>query len=222
MAYLTLQQGQPISRQELVKALWPNMEWATALRNLNTTVYQLRRSLEPTLKHGAYSRYIFYESGCYWLGGDGPHWVDVTAFKSYIKQARAETAVPQAITLYQKAIQLYRGDYLADVIATGISSFVKQNRLHQLFLAALEEVGKLYQQQEQDDKARDTYLKILTLDPYRESVCQQLALLSQSPDSRLDSLAYCQRLAATLKDELDLILGQELQDHHNRQNSRDK
>ncbi len=220
LAHLALRQGQPVSRQELVEALWPDMDWTTALRNLNTTVYNLRRSLEPNIERGSHSRYIFYESGHYWLGGDEPHWVDATAFKSYIRQAREETAVPQAIALYQKAIQLFRGDYLADVITAGVGSHVEQNRLHQLLLTALEEIGNLYQQQGQPEKARQTYLKILSLDPYRESVCQQLAHLSQGQSNRLDALAYCQRLAATLKDELDLILSQEMFAKHDPNNKK--
>lgn len=209
--FLVLKQGKPVTRDELLAALWPKLDSSSALSKLNTAVYNLRRSLEPELQQGDESHYIFHEDGCYWLGGSHPHWIDVDAFRLGIRQARLETAVDQAISHYQAAVSLYRGAYLID-LTTALDSGIKdkQDSLRQLYLDALEELGNLYQQQEQIDLARDVYLKILALDPGRESACQQLTRLSRGADSLMDNIAYCQRLAAVLKDELDLILSQDL------------
>lgn len=215
LVLLAFNKGEPISRDDLTKILWPQLEYKAALRNLNTTVYNLRRSLEPELEQGNESNYIFYESGFYWLGGNQPHQLDVDAFYLGIKQARLETAVSQAAHLYEKALALYRGDYLIDLITTnGIASIEEQMRLRTLYLSAMEELGGLYTQQEQIEMARKTYLKILSIDPTRESTCHLLAQLSHKAGSRPDSIAYCQRLASALKSELDLILNQEREDQH--------
>jgi len=214
LAYLALRQGQPVPRRELLEALWPDMERETGLHNLNTTVYNLRRCLEPSLTPGVDSQYIVFESGHYWLGGEGPHWLDVDLFKRNIKQARLETAVNRAIFLYQEAVQLYRGDYLLDVLPAGVGSHIEQNRLHQMFLTALEELGNLHERQAEPDKARDAYLQVLALDVRREKVAQQLARLSRREDNQIDNLSYCHRLATALKDELDLVLSQEIFARH--------
>ncbi|MCB9422606.1 MAG: PAS domain-containing protein [Ardenticatenaceae bacterium] len=217
---LALKRGKPATREELIEALWPELDSTTALRNLNTTIYNLRRSLEPQLKQGNESNYIFYETGHYWLGGSQPHWIDVDAFTLGIQQARMETAVDKAIYHYEEAVKLYQGDYLVDLITTtGIGSATEQTRLRQLFLNALEELGNLYQLYEQTEKARNTYLKILAIDPHRESAYHQLARLSHGTNTLMDSVAYCQRLAAALKDELDLILSQEMPCQENKRRS---
>ncbi len=218
LAYLALKQGQPVPRRELLEALWPEMERGTGLHNLNTTVYNLRRCLEPSLTPGVDSQYIVYQSGHYWLSGDGPHWLDVDLFKRNIKQARLETAVNRAIFLYQEAVQLYRGDYLMDVLPVGAGSHIEQNRLHQMYLTALEELGNLHEQQAEPEKARDAYMQILALDSRRENVSQQLAKLSRREDDRIDNLSYCHRLATALKDELDMILSHEIFVRHDPQN----
>lgn len=211
--FLALKRGEPVTREELTETLWPELDYAAALSSLNTTVYNLRRSLEPELKQGSESHYIFYEAGFYWLGGNQPHWIDVDAFKLGIQQARLETAVNQAIHHYQEAVTLYQGDYLLDLIATtGFDANAEQTRLRHLYLEALEELASLYQQQEQTEQARSTYLKILAIDSHRESAYQQLARLSYGSGTMMDSVAYCQRLAAALKDELDLILSEEMLD----------
>ena len=209
--FLALKKGEPVTREEITESLWPELDFATALRNLNTAIYNLRRSLEPELSRGDESNYIFYEAGSYWLGGNQPHWIDVEVFIRGIQQARLETAVAKSITLYEEAVALYRDDYLSDLIpATDFGSSSKQTRLRQLYLSALEELGTLYQQQEQTEQARSIYLKILAIAPHRENAFQQLARLSQGTDTLQDSVAYCQRLAAALKNELDLIMSQDL------------
>lgn len=208
---LAVKRGEPVAREALVNSLWPDLDPKTALRNLNTTIYNLRRSLEPELARGTESHYIFYESGFYWLGGNLPHWIDVDAFLSGIQQARLETAVDKAIQLYEESVTLYRDDYLSDLSATTrIDSDTEQARLRHLHLSALAELGDLYQQQEQIEQARNSYLKILAIDPHQVTAYQQLAQLSHGTDTLEDSIAYCQRLAAALKSELDLILSQEM------------
>jgi two-component SAPR family response regulator len=209
--FLVLKRGEPVKREDIIEALWPELDHATALRSLNKTIYNLRRSLEPELKQGNESHYIFYEDGFYWLGGNQPHRIDVDAFTQGIQQARLETAAAKATQLYEEAIALYGDDYLSDLVApTGINSSNEQIRLRQLYLSALEELGNLYQQQEQTEQARSIYLKTLALDPHRENAYQQLVRLSHGTDTLQDSVAYCQRLAAALKNELDLILSQDM------------
>ena len=55
--------GHPVHRDQLLDLLWPDLDYEAALRNLNTTVYNLRRSLEPELATVADSQYVIYEGG---------------------------------------------------------------------------------------------------------------------------------------------------------------
>lgn len=64
LAYLVLKRG-PVPRETLIEVLWPDLDYEAGLRNLNTTVYNLRRSLEPDLKRGSDSRFVIYEGSNY-------------------------------------------------------------------------------------------------------------------------------------------------------------
>jgi PAS domain S-box-containing protein len=106
LAFLALH-SQPVHREVLIEALWPDRDYAAALHNLNTTVYHLRKSLEPTLQHGSGSHYIHYESNCYLLDAGPSLALDVEAFETGIAQARREPDSEQAILFYRRALALY-------------------------------------------------------------------------------------------------------------------
>ncbi len=90
LALLALQRGRPVHRDVLVEALWAELKQSAAIHNLNTTVYALRRSLEPTLSRGTKSRYIHRQGDCYYLNGGRAHWLDLEAFEDGIAMARQE------------------------------------------------------------------------------------------------------------------------------------
>lgn len=211
LAYLAMAERHPVERDVLLELLWPEMEHDAALRNLNTTVYNLRRSLEPALERGANSRYIFQEAGHYWLGGDGPHWLDLKAFKVGIRRARIEPDTRRAIATYEKALDLYRGDYLADLVETGVYSPGEQERYREWYLSALEEAGQLYELEGHPNEAKNAYLKALSDAPWRETACQRLMRLLIRGGKQAEARHHCHRLRQALVDDLGLTPSRETQ-----------
>jgi two-component SAPR family response regulator len=209
LVYLAWQQGRPVPRDELLQRLWSDLPSAAALSNLNTTVYNLRHSLEPDLVQGGASKYISYDGGCYYLAGEAEPWLDVVVFERNIRLARQEGDLYQARQGYQSALSLYQGDYLQDLTATGIWQRSEQERLHQLYLEAMEELAILHEKAGQKEEAGAFYRRILSIDPYRESARRRLVGLSWGYSDRAAALIHCRGLADTLKQELDVILNQE-------------
>ncbi len=205
LAYLTLHRDSFIHREQLLDVLWPEQPYTSALQNLNSTIYRLRRSLEPNLKRGADSRYILYQNGNYALNGDNPHWLDVDALEKYLHQARQTQNLQTAQQAYQKGIALFRGDYLADLTNTNVWSAGESLRLQEMYLSALEELASLYEKQHHDQDAEDLYLKILTHDPYRESAHRQLRQLAIRRGERATAVARYHQLADILLDELNIL-----------------
>lgn len=208
LVYLVLKKG-PVPRETLIEVLWPDLDYEAGLRNLNTTVYNLRRSLEPKLKRGSDSIYVIYEGGNYRLDDCQSHWLDVQAFEQGIRRARIERNRDKALSIYKEILALYRGEYLTDLGNTEIVSSGEQHRLHQRFLAAMEEMGLLHEQNNQDEKAKETYQKIMAIDHCRETACQRLMRLLIRQGDTASAANYCRRLNEALRIELDTVPTQE-------------
>jgi PAS fold len=77
LALLALHHGQPLHREAVLEAMWPHLRRPAALRNLNTTIHSLRRSLEPGLERASDSSYIRNGSDSYVLASNLNHWLDI-------------------------------------------------------------------------------------------------------------------------------------------------
>lgn len=209
LALLAVNNGQPIHKERIVECLWPDMEDDSAQHNLHTAVHNLRRSLEPNLQRATDSRYIHYEKGCYLLNGETTHWLDVAVFEEAVSHARQTAEVHQSIASYQKAIDLYRDDFLVDLGSAISWHWREQERLRELYLDTLEKLGHLYEQQGQDKVATNIYLKALAVDPCRETACRQLMQICLRLSNRAAALAHFQRLAHALQTELDVMPSEE-------------
>lgn len=212
LAYLAIQRGQPVSRERLIEVLWPDLDYQAALHNLNTTVYNLRHSLEPNLKKASQSAFVAYQCGQYFLADAEIHWIDTRAFEDHIRTARRATNSLDKIDAYKSAIALYRGDYLADLDGTNIWSNGERAHYQLLYLAAMNELGQEYEAQGQDDEAERWYVRVLAVDPCRENTAQRLIRLLMRQGRRVDALQRCQHLAASLEQELDVMLSAESSD----------
>ena len=209
LAFLALHNGEAVHRDTLIAVLWPDLEYLAALHNLNTTIYNLRRSLEPRLERRTESSYIFNEGDFYLLNDSPPHWLDVEAFEAGIAQARRESDRDRAIRQYRDALTLYQGDFLADLGLVNGWCWQEQRRLRELFVNALEELGTLYEQRQDYRHASEVYLKALANDPCRETVCQRLMRLLMRRGDRAAVVAYYHSLIEALQRELGICPSRE-------------
>lgn len=204
LALLAIQGGRPVHRDAVLEALWPNLEYLSALHNLNTTVYNLRRSLEPGLQRGAESRLVRYDGDCLYLSGGSAHWLDIAVFESAVTRARREPDPTRAVALYEEALALYRGEFLADLLlALDLGwCWAERDRLREIRLSALEELALLCEASQRRQEAADLCLAALATDPCRESACRHLIRLSLWQGDRSGALAHYRRLTRSLAEEL--------------------
>ncbi len=209
LAYLAIQEGQSVSRERIIEILWPDAPYKAALQNLNTTIYGLRRSLEPDLQKVSDSKYVIYEGGQYYLADIEDHWLDVRAYEAGIRRARTEIELQDKIDAYESAIALFRGDFLADLEGTRVLSAGEQERYRLLYMAAMDELGTVHETVGQNKEAEALYERILALDACREVTAQRLIKLLMRQGRRAEALSKCQRLAAALEEELNIMLSEE-------------
>jgi PAS domain S-box-containing protein len=211
LALLALRRGQPVRREVVLETLWPHLRRPAALHNLNTTVYDLRRSLEPGLERASDSSYICNGGNSYWLADSLNHWLDVEAFEVAIAQAHKERSPERAIQRYRKALDLYSGEFMDDLGDTLEWCCRVRQRQRELYLTALEALGGLYGQQHQYALAAEVYRRALDVEPCQEIVCQRLMRLSLRRGDRVTAVVHYRRLAEALEHELEMSPGEETQ-----------
>jgi DNA-binding SARP family transcriptional activator len=191
-------------------ALWSELEHEAALHNLNTTVYYLRRSLEPKLQRGAHSRYIRREGACCFLADGQGHWLDVDAFESELARARRASDPDQAMTSYRQALDHFRGEFLADLDPDLSFCWMERERLRGMRLKALEEMATLCTRRGRDLEAEDLCLQALAIDPCREGAVLRLMRLALRRGDRVSAVFHYRRLREALWRELEVLPSREL------------
>ncbi|GGM55604.1 XRE family transcriptional regulator [Micromonospora sonchi] len=119
LGLLVLAGGRPVTRAELVDALWGDAPPTSSANVVQSHVMHLRRALEPTRSARSPSRRICTVGDGYRLVTDDAS-VDLTDFRDLVAAAdRAEQRQHQAeaATLLGDALGLWRGPALADVPA---------------------------------------------------------------------------------------------------------
>jgi DNA-binding SARP family transcriptional activator/tetratricopeptide (TPR) repeat protein len=105
--------GRPVSRDQVVAALWPDADAVSGDNNLNQTVFQLRRELDPTHREGVTPPYVV-------SGGEGvylhPRLVttDLEELRSLRSKLLAGDPAARRATA-DAMVTLVQGEFLADL-----------------------------------------------------------------------------------------------------------
>jgi len=141
----------PIDR--LLDWLWPDADRSAGATTLRSAISGLRHTLELPSSARASSRYILTRSGGYAWNTESGAWVDAEEFLALTDERRPTTddrRWPQSPMLegdgriqnLERAIALYRGDYLADEADVPWAAAARE-ALRERFLSALHELAEL-------------------------------------------------------------------------------
>ena len=106
-------------REQIVDALWPDLDLDAADRNLRVTLTYLQRLLEPDRQRGEAPFFVRQGGNALSVAG-APHLaVDVDMFRSLADlgaDADRRGSSAEALDLLTRAVELWRGQCLADVV----------------------------------------------------------------------------------------------------------
>ncbi len=196
LAYLLMHRGTPIARQQLAFLLWPDSAEGQARSNLRTLVARLRGALPHA------DAFLSSDTHSLQWQPDGPWALDVADFEQALALAEQAGNQVAARVALEQAADLYRGDLLPGCYDDWI--LPERERLQQLFLAALERLIQLHEQQRDYPAAIQVAQRLLRHDPLAEATYQHLMRLHALNGDRASALRVYQTCVTVLRRELDV------------------
>lgn len=177
LKYLVARAGERVPRDVLVDLLWPDSEDGyKSTHNLHTVVYYLRRTLEPELRRYEDPRFLRHVHGKYWIDTNAPVWTDIEEFRRLIRQAEAVRSEDgrQSLTLYQRALALYRDDFCPEDLYEDWAVPFRERFRDLYFRATLHTAQLLVDVEGNFSDTIGLCRSALERDPYREELHQAL------------------------------------------------
>jgi DNA-binding SARP family transcriptional activator len=167
MQFLTAHRHRSVVRDELIEAVWPDVDEDNGRHRLHQAVYELRRILHAIDPDGSP---IVCVDGGYRVDHEVPIWVDVDEFDDLASAASRSFAARQydeAIEPGQQALRLYRGDFLSQAAGADWAT-AERNRLRARFVQLSVHLGELLASRGDDAAALAVVDPVLTMEPWNE------------------------------------------------------
>jgi len=174
LAILAFQPNRTVSTDRLIVALWGEDASPTAIKTLQSHMFQLRRLLEPDTSAGEHGPTIVTDGRGYRLGVD-PVAIDARNFEGLLEQGRvASTADPhRALGLLKEALALWRGPGLAEVGDEPLAT-AEIERLGELRASAFDELIQIRLALADYDGVIPELRRELSESPFREQLWASL------------------------------------------------
>ncbi len=188
LAYLLLHRSQPIDRQQIAFALWPDNPEADGRSNLRRHLHHVQRALPPAPPGQPWL--LLHGTTVQW----NPHadfWLDVAEF---------ERLAAQPATLAE-AVRLYQGELLETVYDDWV--FFERERLHQAYLNALYQLAVQRRSRCQYGDAAAYAQQLLSHEPFREDALRQLIAARYQAGDRAGAIAEYEQFVKRLRQEMD-------------------
>src|SRR5438067_7315531 len=188
-----------LGREQLMDAIWPELDIETAAGRLDRAVYSLRQLFEPSRSRLAASPLLLTEREVLVLADQSQVWIDADAFERLLNQARNTDDPGEKKRLLEEAATVYGGDFLPEERKIELTitrrEFLQRNWIGLLLeLADLRAVRSV-------NSAIDPLDRILAVDSTNEAAVQRLIKLLAQLDRRGEALRVYKRLAAILQQE---------------------
>jgi predicted ATPase/DNA-binding SARP family transcriptional activator len=205
LAYLTVtgveHPGQRFSRDSLAELFWTDYDLAKGLSNLRHTLWEVTQFLGEG--------WVVAEHEVIYLNPRASFMLDVTQFRSLLRQAAQPSNPAQRIPLLRNAVELYRGDFMGGFSlkeGPNFSEWVlsKAQTLHHEFASALDMLVEDYRVLNQSQSGIPYAQRLIGLDPMNEDAHRKLMQLYALTDQQNAALQQYRVLEKLLRKELNV------------------
>jgi LuxR family maltose regulon positive regulatory protein len=169
LKYLLANRTRPVSQDHLMGWLWPESNLKKARWSLNSAIHGLRKLLSGC-SSSVSTNYVFLEDGYYRLSPGVRVTTDVDDFDRHHERGRRlekDRRMREAAVEYEKAIELYRGDYLVEDLYEDWT-MVERERLANAYIDILGRLAIHYMEVEQHQESIRACYRVLEKDRCHE------------------------------------------------------
>ncbi|MCX6020668.1 MAG: AAA family ATPase [Chloroflexi bacterium] len=200
-----MQRDHSLHREQVLDALWPELDLGAAANNLHKNLFHLRNALSGEGGAGGVARLTADT-----LSLSPDVWTDVDEFRRLGQQARARHSDP---ALYEEALVLYTGDLLPEDLYDDWTEPLREE-LRGECIHLLLQVSQLYEQQGRPELAVERLERLLQLDALNEDAHRRLMQLYAQAGSRHRALRQYQTCRDSLQRELGVEPSEETEQLH--------
>lgn len=190
---LALAPGHRLHREQVMNALWPDLDAASAGNNLRKAVFRARSAVRVL---GADLPEMIVSQGDLLMLWPGT-WVDVTEFEGSVAQAR----ISKDVDLYRAAIALWQGELLPEDLYEDWAAS-RREVLHHEAVAVLAELAAALEARAELDEAAGLLRRARAIDPTHEEAARALVRVLALSGGRSEAMSVYQSLCEALEREL--------------------
>jgi len=189
LKYLAACGARGAPESEVADAVWPDQDGDAALRSLTVNLHRLRRLLGDPATVTHRNRRLLLEPRHVWS--------DAAAFERKLESAPLATTDDERTQLTRIALEMYRGDFLADEEDAPWMIAVRE-RLRARLVATCAAQGSRLATAGRFEEAREFYARGLQADPSVEELCLGVMRCSQALGQPAPGIAACRELERAL------------------------
>lgn len=209
LIYLAAEGARAHRRETLAELLWPEQDERAARHSLSQALWSLRQAIEDDL---ADPPVLLLTRATVQFNQSSDHQLDLTEFDDLLDACarhahrRADTCRPCAERL-RRAIEIYRGDFLAQFSLADSAAFeewalIRREYLRRRLQTALDQLIDYHERREDASEAIRYAQRRVGLDPSDEAAQRRLMRLLATSGQRSAALAQYDLLHRTLRDEM--------------------
>ncbi len=202
--------GRNIPKEVLMEDIWPGASAKAGEKNFKINLHRLRKALEPNADTTFGYSYISHKSGLISLDPDLVS-IDIDDFFKFCVQGEKEEKKKnniRALHYYDKAIQLYKGDYFTEEPYVEWI-FSKRDRIRIKYIDILQKKALIHENLNQAEHAGRAWQKILQTDPLFETAYQKLMMIYSDSGMRNRAVNVFEQCRTLFNNELDIDPGNE-------------
>ncbi|WP_442599589.1 BTAD domain-containing putative transcriptional regulator [Neobacillus sp. D3-1R] len=190
-----------IAKEEITQILWPNQDKQSAERDFKVAMNALNNVLEPSRKARSTPFFIIREGSTYGLNPLASIELDTNQFQEWIQTGLKEMDVEKTLPLLEKAISLYKGEYLSERRYEDWC-INKRERMLVFFLRGAEKMAQIYVRKENYDSAIFWCERILERDRTWEEAYRLLMYCFYRKNNRPQAIKWYEKCIEILEEEL--------------------